>query len=571
MPHKINGRRSALRQAAEKRVPKQRETPKLTDLAAKRLVHELQVHRVELEMQNDELRRSQIEATENSKKYGELYDFAPVALFTLSKEGVILEVNRAGVLLLNRPRKILLRSSFGRYLSGAFELHNLVAVLYDVVDQERTATCEVQMRPFGKQPVLLELQCAPVNNSVRVAATDITELRKNALEREKLLEEARAARTSAELASHAKDDFLALISHELRTPLMAMRGWTSILRRHKLARDAELKGLETIERNIAAQDRLIEDLLDVSSITTGKLKLDFREIELATIVNEVVEAHRPTAAAKKLILELHSPAEPQFLRGDELRIKQIVSNLLTNSIKFTPAEGRISVTLKREGDHATLVISDNGIGIALKTLPHVFDRFRQEEPATSRQSKGLGLGLNIVRFLTEAHGGNVQAQSEGRGQGATFTVNLPLVPAHPAAQSGPKELLAPPEKIEGVHLLVVEDDADTREYLQKVLVESGAKVDVAESVIEALEKMRASLPDVVLTDIGLPIYDGHQFLQMIRKHFADRGDLPVIGMSAFPSGEKQDKAGFSDFLKKPFEAAQLIAAIKKVLPVPNPK
>ena len=396
-------------------------------------------------------------------------------------------------------------------------------------------------------------------------------------ERERLLVRERAARAEAEEANRLKDEFLATVSHELRTPLNAMLGWLSLLRGGRLDSADSARGLEVVERNAKMQAQLIEDLLDVSRIITGKLRLDVQPVDLTAVIEAAIETVRPSADARGIRLQrvLDSGAGP--VSGDAGRLQQVVWNLLSNAIKFTPNEGRVQVRLERLNSHVEISVHDTGQGISRDFLPHVFERFRQFDATTTRSHYGLGLGLAIVRHLVELHGGTVQADSPGEGQGATFTVRLPLAvlrqppadapPAPPARATarGPVLSLDQAPALDGLRVMVVDDEADAREMLAKVLAQRGAEAVPAASVAEAMALLREVTVDVLISDIGLPEEDGYELIRQVRALDAARGRwLPAAALTAYARPEDRRRAllaGYQIHLPKPVEPEELVAVV----------
>jgi PAS domain S-box-containing protein len=394
------------------------------------------------------------------------------------------------------------------------------------------------------------------------AAVDNARLHAMAENERKLLEE----------ANRAKDVFLATLSHELRTPLNAIMGWTQIMRSGALDEEKLKRAINTIERNARAQAQLVADLLDVSRIVTGKLKLEPVPVDLPSIVEGVVEASRPAAEAKKITLEsMIDPAAAEVM-GDPVRLQQVVSNLLSNAIKFTPAGGRVTVVLERAERRALVRVKDSGQGIGADFLPYVFDRFRQADHATTRAQGGLGLGLAIVKHFVELHGGTVAAFSEGAGQGAELVVELPLVSsvmAGVASQDEERISDVGADVLHGLDVVVVEDDPDGRELVEMLLSEYGARVRACASVGDALETIRARLPDVVVSDIGMPGEDGLALIRKLRALPADRGGhLPAIALTAYASREDTARvlgAGFDAHVAKPVDPTEFGATVARLV------
>jgi signal transduction histidine kinase/ActR/RegA family two-component response regulator len=380
--------------------------------------------------------------------------------------------------------------------------------------------------------------------------------------RDELLKQEQAARADAETAGHAKDKFLASLSHELRTPLNALVGWLWWLRKGELDEARQARALETVDRNTQALAQLIEDLLDVSRIITGKLRLKTRVVVPAPLANAAVEAMRPAAVAKSIELVTILDADAGPVRADPDRLQQVMWKLLSNAIKFTPEKGRVSVTLTRVRDDVRLEVSDNGKGIAPALLTSIFDRFRRAESAMT-PAIGLGLGLSIVRHLVELHGGRITAASPGEGLGATFTVTLPLhtevEPAMPDA--APDEAM----RMDGLTILVVEDDPDARQWLVETLERWGARVTVAGSGREALDAVTRERLDVLVSDIRLPDTDGYELIRKIRDIEGALGRYtPAVALTAYPRVEDRARAlqaGYQMHVPKPVAPHDLASVI----------
>jgi PAS domain S-box-containing protein len=379
-----------------------------------------------------------------------------------------------------------------------------------------------------------------------------------------------------EEADRAKDQFLATLSHELRTPLTAILGWTRMLRSGRLDASAQTTALETIERNTRLQTQLIEDLLDVSRIISGKLQLDRQPVEPAAVIEAAVQSLASEASAKGVSVRLVLPSAGGLVEGDPRRLQQVVLNLLSNAIKFTPAEGRIDVILEHAGDRAHLVVKDTGQGIAPEVLPHIFDPFRQADGTHTKQHGGLGLGLAIVRHLVALHGGTVRAESEGRGLGATFVVELPLAASVEREASRPQTrrgdgargLFDCPPVLEGLRVLVVEDDPDARRYVGRVLEECKAEVVAVGSAAEALGMLSRFRPHVLVSDIGMPKTDGYELMRAVRSRTPKEGGLtPALALTAYASTEDRARAlaaGYQLHLAKPVDPADLLDAVAEL-------
>ena len=394
-------------------------------------------------------------------------------------------------------------------------------------------------------------------------------------EREDLLDAERSARMAAQRATRLKDEFLATLSHELRTPLSAILGWTQVLLRGESPKgpDIQMRGIEVIDRNARVQVQLIDDLLDLSRIMTGKIRLDLHQISFANVVEAAVDSAMPSADAKSIRLKAILGASPDIVSADGARLQQVVWNLLTNAIKFTPREGQIQVLLQRVNSHLELSVSDSGIGIPANYLPHVFDRFSQKDSTTTRAFGGLGLGLAICKQLVDLHGGSIRAASQGEGMGATFFVQLPVSIVqmedrsspriHPTAETAPGEILSLP-RLEGVHAFVVDDEPDARELLGTVLEDQGAKVMSFASAQDALAALKTTKPTVLICDVGMPKVDGYQLIRTLRAEESRSERIPALALTAFARAEDRKRclvAGYQAHLAKPFDVGELILVV----------
>jgi len=386
-------------------------------------------------------------------------------------------------------------------------------------------------------------------------------------ERAHLLEREQVARAEAEEANRAKDEFLATLSHELRTPLSTMLIWAELLRRRALDEPTTARALETLERNTRVMTQLIDDLLDVSRIVTGKLRLDIGLVDLASVVRAAVDAVRPAAEAKRVGVECALDAEVGAISGDAARLQQVVWNLLSNAIKFTPKGGCVRVRLDAEAARARITVDDTGTGITAGFLPHIFERFRQADSTTTRVHGGLGIGLGIVRQLVELHGGRVRAESPGEGRGSTFTVTLPLATAGHECEPQPiaDAKLDPPPTLAGLRVLLVDDQVGAREAVTAVLEQCGARVAVAASSAEALEALARFRPDVLLSDVGMPEEDGYALIRKVRAlPSEDGGRVPAAALTAYARVEDRRRAllaGYQAHVPKPVAPAELVAVI----------
>lgn len=475
-------------------------------------------------------------------------------------------------------------------------------------------SCRVVIKNYRKDGTLFwnELVISPVRDDSGQLThfigvkTDISDRKQVEVEREQLLKAERSARAKAETVNRIKDEFLATLSHELRTPLNAVLGWVQLLRTRQLSPEVVARALETIERNAKSQAQLIEDLLDISRIIRGKFKLALHPCDLTAVVASALEAVRPTAEAKTIALglwtgelglepdqtetiaskqldeNLQSVASPPkeyakvFVLGDPDRLQQVVWNLLSNAIKFTPQGGRIAVRLQQTVSYVHLRVSDTGKGISAEFLPYVFERFRQADSTSTRAYGGLGLGLAIVRYLVELHGGTVQAESAGENKGATFTVTLPLVAGQQAATGQVQEpaiseepVLNGSASLHNLRVLVVDDEADAREILNTVFEQQGAKVTTVASASQAIAALDQSQSDILICDIGMPEEDGYALIQKVRARPGQQGGkTPAIALTAYATKEDYDRAltaGFQIHMPKPVNPDQLVAAVTHLI------
>lgn len=399
---------------------------------------------------------------------------------------------------------------------------------------------------------------------------DITELKRVERSRTELLESEQAARVEVERASRMKDEFLLTVSHELRTPLNAILGWSQLLKLKFKGRDPQLEdGLSVIERNARSQAQLIEDLLDMGGIISGKMRLEVKKMDLERVLKDSIASIRPVVEVKGIALHeaIESDAQNLTINGDPSRIHQLIWNLLTNAAKFTPKGGSITVSLARKGSRAEIAVRDTGIGIPADFLTRIFERFRQVDSSITRRYSGLGIGLAIAKNIVELHGGTVRAESEGEGRGSTFTVTLPI----PALESS--EVIVPPDSVgwadlHGVSALFVDDEADTRDVVSRFLSECHAKVRTAANAEEGIHLLQQERPDVLISDVGMPGVDGYEFIQRVRALPSEEGrKIPAIALTAFARPEdraKALKAGYDMYLVKPLRPAVLMQAIKDV-------
>jgi signal transduction histidine kinase/ActR/RegA family two-component response regulator len=404
-------------------------------------------------------------------------------------------------------------------------------------------------------------------------------------ERDALVENEHSARKEAEGANRAKDMFLATLSHEMRTPLSAIVGWISIMRLRGCGEAEFAEGLDVIERNTQAQVKLIEDVLDVSRIVSGKLRLEISDCDLKKVISAGIDVVRPTADARDITLEVHLGPTSSHALCDAARIQQVVWNLLSNAIKFTPKGGAVGVRLARDQSAWLISVDDNGQGISEGMLPFVFDRFRQGDSGSRRSFGGLGLGLSIVKHLTEMHGGTVEAHSAGEGHGSTFVVRLPIRAVrvaenkvkHSSTEDGSDSAVPapgaspPPIRLDGLRILIVDDEADARRMLSKVLEGVGARISTASSAVEALAILdnasKEKGPDVLLSDVGMPDQNGYDLIREVRRRGHYGGSLPAVALTAFAHGNdarEATSAGFEAHLAKPANLRDLTAALARI-------
>jgi PAS domain S-box-containing protein len=492
-------------------------------------------------------------------------------------DGVITSWNQAAQRILGYTADEIIGKPISTLMPPAHS-EDMARILERIRRGERVGHFETQRLTKDGQVIDVSLSVSPIRDAdgqiigAAKVARDITEFKQAEAERERLLDAAESARAEAEAANRMKDEFLATLSHELRTPLNAILGWATILHSGKIDADDMEEGLSAIERNSQAQTQIIEDLLDVSRIISGNLRLEVQRLQLTDVIEAALAAVLPAANAKQLRIHkvLDSLAGP--VTGDAARLRQVVWNLLSNAIKFTPKGGQIQLLLERVNSHVEISVIDTGIGIKPEFLPHVFDRFRQADASTTRRHAGLGLGLAIVKQLVEMHGGTIRAKSPGEGQGATFTITLPITVVHPERpkpqkvrpkESDAMEDVCQDGALAGLKVLVVDDEPDARQLLRRVLVECQAQVAVASSAAEALAVIGQFRPDVLVSDIGMPDQDGYDLIHQVRANPATR-DIPAAALTAFARPEDRKRsllAGFQTHVAKPVDPAELTAVV----------
>jgi PAS domain S-box-containing protein len=513
-----------------------------------------------------------------------LMDNVPDAIYFKDTEGRFTRVNSHAPYRGNKaPEDVVGKTDFDFFVEeharAAYEdEQRVVRTGVPIVDKE-----EKEVYPDGSTTWLSTTKVPVFDGAGRVTgivgiSRDITE-RKRAEEARLELAREQAARAEAENANRLKDEFLAVLSHELRTPLTAILGWSKMLMDGYVADETRASALASIYRNAASQAQLIDDLLDISRIVTGRLRIDARPVDLASVVEAAVAGVRPAAAAKSLTLRVEADPRAGAVSGDPERLQQVVWNLLTNAVKFTPKGGRVEVRLARAGARVEVAVADTGAGIEPDFLPHVFERFRQADMGTTRRHGGLGLGLAIVHRLVDLHGGSAHAESEGRGRGSTFRVLLPASERGADAQGGETEPATTAaatdggaagslHSLEGLRVLAVDDEADARQLVAEILGRCGAQVRTAASVGEALEALGAWRPDVILSDIGMPYGDGYALIERVRALPPEQGgETPAAALTAYAGAEDRGRvlsSGYQAHLPKPIEPARLSAVVAKL-------
>src|SRR5262245_2244348 len=575
-------------------------------------LEELQVVDEELRQQNEELLNARSELEAEQQRYKDLFESAPDGYIITDGFGTILEANGAASLLLRLENRFLLRKPLITYVDEAD--HPAFMNVLDQLsrpDSPNAYRLDLRMRPRLGEPFYAGIRIAVRRESkagrpklcwslrdmteriadqesiraineqleakVRRRTGQLEEV--NALKDELLVRE-RQARAEAEGAKRTKDECLAIVSHELRTPRNSILGWAQLLGSEQTDEAQKARAVEVIQRSALAQARIINDILDVSRIVTGNLVLEMNPVNLKTVIEAAVEGARPSVQTKGISLDAELESIGLVI-GDSSRLQQVVGNILSNSIKFTPAKGRIDIKLRRAGDHAEIIVSDSGGGIDPHFLPHVFDRFRQSEGQSTRRLGGLGLGLAIVSNLVKMHNGTVQAASDGEGHGATFTVRIPL-----AAEAATKESIssnAEPTEVprgeatlDGLWIVVVDDDSDARDMMRVTLEASGARVTVCSSCEETLAlffgrataSLKSPRPDILIADIAMPEQDGFDLIRGLRKLPPERGgNIPAIALTAHASEESRSHVlaeGYQMHLAKPMDLDEVIDAVLKL-------
>ena len=515
-----------------------------------------------------ELQRAEESLRQTDDMLRAVVDASPVAILTLSLDYQVLTWNKTAEQIygwkafeiLHQPLPVIPES-----------YKNAFTDCVERVLQKQTLK-NLEFRHLRKDGLLVDINVslAPIHDCEGnsccfiMTAVDITLNKQVEAERRVLLQREQKARADAEKASRIKDEFLAIVSHELRTPLNAILGWTKLISSGRIKPERFEQALKVIDRNATLQAQLIEDLLDISRIIRGKLHLELNPVDLKSIIHETVETLALAAEAKSINVQLNLAHNVACVVGDSNRLSQILWNLLSNAIKFTPSGGSIEINLQQVNSMVQIQVSDTGIGISPDFLPLIFEYFRQVDGSTTRSKGGLGLGLAITRNLVEAHGGTIAAESPGEEQGATFTVKFPIRSSNIKSQPLP-ESKDSDKQLNGIKALVVDDEPDARELLAFILEEQGAEVELANSAQTALHKLESFVPDILISDIGMPVEDGFSLLKKVRELPHNRGgDVVAIALTAFASEEdcrKSFYAGFQMHLAKPFDADELINAV----------
>ncbi|MFL5370406.1 MAG: ATP-binding protein [Myxococcales bacterium] len=536
----------ALRRTAEERLRARPAGPRI-DASAQvlRLIHELQVHQIELELQNEELRRARDELEASATRYSELYDFAPVGYVTLDATSTILEMNLTAATLLGMERARLIGQRFASWLTPGSRaaLDGLLTGL----QREERASCNIALTT-GSREVHLRVDAVPEAPTAgerwrcRAALTDVTE--------------AKAAAQLREL-DHRKSAFLAVLSHELRNPLAPIANATHVLERVPPGSEQATRARAVIQRQTGQLTRLVDDLLDLTRIERGKVELKPELVDLREVVRRTCEDYRETVEQRGLQIHVTTPAGPVNVHGDPARLAQVAGNILHNATKFTPAGGAITVAVGQSSNRAELRVRDTGVGLAPKDLVHLFEPFAQMEQGLARTAGGLGLGLSLAKGLVEMQGGTIAARSDGAGRGAEFVVTLPLAPA-----SAKREAAAPP-KPPSRTIVIIEDNEDQAIMLSELLALDGHRVEIANDGRSGVELVRRVRPQVVLCDIGLPDLDGYQVAHAIREDEALRYTR-LVALSGYAQPEDRERssaAGFDAHLAKPADRDALMALL----------
>jgi PAS domain S-box-containing protein len=510
---------------------------------------------------------------ELEKRYRRLFYAVPIGLYRMAATGEILEANPALIQMLGyqNSEEILNQNIIDIHVDSEHQ-----QTWQQLLQQEGTIqNLETELYRRDGMPIWVRHTVKAIQDQqgktlyYEGSLEDISDRKQAEQERIQLLQQAQTAREQAEEASRLKDEFLATLSHELRTPLNAILGWLQLLRQGRLTPEMQAQALETIDRNAKAQNQLIGDILDVSRIIRGKVKLDMISLNPCQAIEAALESVRPAANSKEIQLQLNCDPQVGVISADPNRIQQVIWNLLVNAIKFTPAKGKITIKAQSVADQVQIQVIDTGQGIAPEDLPYVFERFRQVEQSSKRQQGGLGLGLSIVRYLIEMHGGQVAVESPGIGKGTTFTILLPRLRSENSAEKQTlnfQQSLLP--DLTAVRILLVEDEPDSREFVSLILKDCGAEVIAVGSVAEAITQLENQPPfNLLISDIAMPEVDGYDLIQQVRSHYS-AADLPAIALTAYAREMDQQKAidaGFQLHLAKPINPLGLAEAVAELM------
>lgn len=501
-----------------------------------------------------------------------IVDASPVGIITLNREGRVMTWNPAAEKIYGWSANTVVDRPLP--LIPAEEQDYFRASLHRALNKGPVLNLECQHLRQDDSRVDISLSLAPLHDGddhiygVVMTTVDITLHKQIEEQRQVLLAQERHARAAAESANRVKDEFLAVLSHELRTPLNAIVGWIKLIQKGGLKPQVMQRAFDTIERNAIAQTQLIEDLLDISRIIRGQVNLAITPVDVGRLLRTAVDTLRPAAAAKSIQVNLNLAAENDLTLADGNRLQQVFWNLLSNAIKFTPPGGTVSISGEVIDRHLQIQVQDSGIGIGPEFIPHMFDYFRQADSSTTRSQGGLGLGLAITRRLVELHGGMIQVDSPGIGQGAMFTVMLPMRRTALEAGLGTTPLDAS-SNLQNVRAMIIDDEPDNQELLGLILEQAGGQVKIACSAREALDLLPTFQPDIVISDIGMPEEDGYSLLQRIRS-CSNRGirNVPAIALTAYATEADREKAfahGFQDHIAKPFDPAEVVGAVSVLL------
>ncbi len=555
----------------EKEIAERHNAEEALRRANEELETRVQERTFDLSRANDALRESQ-------ERLQAILQHADAAMYLISPDGRFLQVNRKFEELFGTTNKAVhgrpITDYFSPQFSATFQSNNRQVmesgVPLEFEEEILLPSGEMRVHQSIKAPLFDET--GNLKGIVGIS-TDISDRKRIEEERIQLLESERQARGDAEKANRLKDEFLAMVSHELRNPLNAMMGWCKVLQKMSGSHQELREGLQVIERNAKVQSQLISDLMDGSRISSGKMRLNLEPLELRLAIHDAIDTILPSAEAKNIRIEPTFSEHPIWVHGDPQRIRQITANILSNAVKFTEHAGRIHVGVTGENSIAVVTVSDNGRGIKPDLLPHIFERFRQCSPSPSRNFGGLGLGLAIVKSLVELHAGRVIAESPGEGLGATFRVELPLFSEMTQDGNGNPQATAIPSisglqdihSFQGIAILVIEDEIDSREFLKRLLEEHGARVTTASSAQEGYQMLVDEVPDVVLSDIGMPEEDGYSLMRRIRE---SGFNVPAIAVTAFARPDERARArvvGFDAHIAKPLDPVQLLGTIARLV------